>query len=243
MHIATYTALAGLALLAGGGLALQRSPPQQRLPTFDVLLGGLLGGILLGRIEHVLFNWNHFSFHTREIPQVQAGGLEWHGALLGAGLGMLLMARWRRVALLPLVASLTLLLPLFALALWGGCWEASCHYGREVANLSDYPTWLVWDGRDIFGIYAPRFHTQRLGMFASAALLVFALLLFWRGWLVDRRFWLVLMLLAGSLFVIGFLEGDYHPRWQQLRLSQYLDAIVGVYAGCLALWPPRPRRA
>ena len=234
----TYTALMALALFIGGGFALHRAAAEKRLQVFDVLIGGLAGGICIARAEHVLLNLAHFSFHRSEIIQIQAGGLGWHGALVGAALGMALVSRRRRLALPPIMDSLTLLVPLLSLALWWGCWSASCRYGLEVANLADYPAWLVWNGRDIFGMYAPRFHTQLLGMILSGIMLVTTLVLFWRKWLVYRRFWLVIMMLAAMLFFISFLQGDDHLRVNQLRVSQYLDGIVFFYALYLAFRIP-----
>ena len=124
---------------------MHRTPAEKRLQAFDVLIGGLVGGIIIARAEHVLLNLAHFSFHRHEILQIQAGGLDWHGALVGAALGM-------------------------------------------------------------------------------------ALVLFWRKWLAVRRFWLVIMMLAAMLFFTGFLQGDYHLRVNQLRVSQCLDAIFFFYA-------------
>lgn len=230
MTLSTYTALAALAIFIGGGFALHRAPAEKRLQVFDVLISGLVGGIIIARAEHVLLNLAHFSFHRSEILQIQAGGLDWHGALVGAGLGMALMSRRRKLAPLPIIDSLTPLAPLLSLALWCGCWSASCRYGLEVTSLANYPAWLVWDGRDIFGMYAPRFHTQLLGMILSALTLMLALVLFWRKWLAVRRFWLIIMMLAAMLFFISFLQGDYHLRVNQLRVSQYLDAIFFFYA-------------
>ena len=186
---------------------------------------GLIGGLILGRIEHVWLNWNYFAYHLAEITQLYRGGLDWHGAVIGAGLGMGVMSRWRQVALAPVIDSLTLLIPLLSLAVWWGCWNVSCRYGAEVATLADYPSWLVWEGRDIFGIYAPRFHTQLIGTLSSGILLVMTLVLFWRKWWVFRRFWLLLAGVACIIFLISFLQGDYSIRVYQLRVSQYFDGI------------------
>ena len=148
---------------------------------------------------------------------------------------MLLVSRWRNRTPAPFVDSLTMLLPLLALALWWGCWSSACNYGREVTTMAGFPDWLVWDGRDIYGIYAPRFHTQLLGMATSITLLLLTALMFWRGWLVHRRFWLILTLLSASFFVIAFLQGGDAIRWNGLRVTQVLDLIVMVFAACFAV--------
>lgn len=223
--LSTYTTVIALALLIGGGFVLYRTPHVQRLSVFDVLIAGLIGGIILARIEHVVLNWSHFAFHTSEILQVNRGGLELHGAFVGAAIGMWVVAHWRNVTLRPIVDSLTLLLPLLSLALWWGCWSASCRYGMEVATMADYPSWLVWEGRDVFGIYVPRFHTQQLGIVLSVIIIALTLVLFWRKWLYFRRFWLLTALVMCMMFFISFLQGDYAIEVNHIRVTQYLDAI------------------
>ena len=65
--MSTYTVLIGLALAIGGGVVLYRTPQQDRLRVLDVLIVGLVGAMILGRVEHVLLNWTHFTFHRGEI--------------------------------------------------------------------------------------------------------------------------------------------------------------------------------
>ena len=228
--LSTYTTLISLALIIGAGFTLYRTRPAKRLQVLDVLLIGLILGILMARLEHVVLNWNYFAYNTHEITQIHKGGLDWHGAVIGAGIGIGLMRRWRRVALVELIDNLTLLLPLLSLAIWWGCWSASCRYGAEVVTLVDYPAWMVWEGRDIFGIYAPRFHTQFIGMMFSFVLLTMTLVLFWRNWLVLKRFWLLLSLVTGIMFFTSFLQGDYSLLINRLRVSQYVDGVLIIFA-------------
>lgn len=228
--LSTYTTWVVFALLISVGFTLYRTDPEKRLPTFDVLIGGLIGGIILGRIEHVGLNWNYFAYNTAEMIQFHRGGLDWHGVVIGAGIGMGLISRWRQVALLPVIDNLTILIPLLSLAEWWGCWTVSCRYGMEVVTLADYPAWMVWEGRDIFGIFAPRFHTQLIGIVLSLVLLTVTLVLFWRNWFIYRRFWLLLAGVASIMFFISFLQGDYNIQIHQLRLTQYFDGIFIVYA-------------
>lgn len=243
IHIAsyefsTYTVVIALAIFIGGGFALYRTPTKDRLRVFDVLIGGLIGALILGRVEHVLLNWNHFAFHRAEILQVNAGGLEWHGAFIGAGIGMVLVSRWRNVTLWRVVDSLTLMLPLLSIAMWWGCWSASCNYGAEVVTLADYPSWLVWEGRDIFGIYAPRFHTQFVGIALSVCILILTLVLFFKKWLVFRRFWLLSCAVACIIFGVSWLQGNYSLTFNQIRVTQYLDVMFVIFAFYLTIRPP-----
>ncbi len=229
IELSTYTTVIALALFIGGGFVLYRTPADERLRVFDVLIGGLIGGLILARVQHVLINWNHFVFHRNEILQINAGGLDWHGAFLGAGIGVLLVARWRKVNLVCLVDRLTLLLPLLLIAMWWGCWSASCNYGREVATLADYPAWFVWEGRDIFGLYAPRFHTQFVGITLSVFLMLLTLVLFFKKWLVFRRFWLLSISVTCIIFCIRWLQGDYSPTLSQIPIGYYFDIVLVVF--------------
>ena len=196
---------------------------------------GLILGVLMARLEHVALNWDYFAYNTHEITHIHRGGLDWHGAIVGAGIGIVLMGRWQQVSLTKLTDSLTLLLPLLSLTIWWGCWSASCRYGAEVATLVDYPAWMVWEGRDIFGIYAPRFHTQFIGMMFSFGLLTMTLVLFWRNWLLFKRFWLLLSLVTGIMFFTSFLQGDYRVAINGLRVTQYLDGVFIVFAFIVTL--------
>ena len=226
IQLSTYTVLIAAAVLMSGGWALWQAPTEERSAWADVYLGGLVGGILLARLVHVVLNWNHFAFHSDEIIHLQAGGLDWHGAVIGALFGMLLVSRWRQVEFGVLLDKLTLALPLIALAAWVGCWIESCAYGREVTSLADYPSWLVWEGRDIFGLYAPRFQTQLVGIMVALVLFVLSVIFLWRGLLLIKRFWIILLLLSLGMFGIGFLRGDYALHWDGLRFDQVLDVIL-----------------
>src|SRR5690606_31172444 len=102
-----------------------------------------LGAVVGARLAHVALQWDYFSAHTGEIIRLTAGGLDWHGALLGGLLGLALVARWRRLPLRLLLDALTPVLPLVALGGWIACWSAACGYGREVDTLANYPAYAV----------------------------------------------------------------------------------------------------
>jgi len=224
--MSTYTFLVGMGILISGGVVLLNTPSRQRAKVVDMLLVGLVGALVLGRIEHVLLNWGHFSFHTDEIIQFRQGGIDWHGALIGAGLGMLLVNRWRKVSMTLVISRLALAIPLIGFLAWWGCGSTSCAYGAEVETLSAYPSWLVWEGRDIFGLFAPRFRSQMMGMVLCGLLFLLTLFLIWRSWLVQGRFSLILLLFALIMFSLGFIRGDFAVRWGGLRADQWLDLCV-----------------
>lgn len=229
--LSSYSTLIGIGIVLSMLYVLKPVPANKRLKTLDVLIAGLIGAIVVARIVHVILNWNYFAYNTEEIIQIAQGGLDWHGAVFGAIAGMMLMSRWRSISLKSVLDRLTLAVPLLALMSWWGCWTASCAYGAEIYSLADYPSWMVWEGRDVFGIYAPRFHTQLLGMGLSIFLLLVAVVLIWRKLLMGRRLYLLLCLLGLSMFLLGFLRGDYALSLNGLRLDQYLDVYVMSMAG------------
>ncbi len=189
----------------------------------DVCLGVAVGGVIGARIGHVLLNWDYFAANLSEALRPSAGGLDWHGAVIGGLIGLALIAGWRRLKLRDLLDALAPALPLLALAGWFGCWAAVCGYGAEVDTLAHYPPLVAAETRDVYGIVAPRFNTQGFGMALALALLTLSMVLIRRGWLKYRRFWLLLALLSAGMFVIGFFRGDYAPMVAGLRADQVVD--------------------
>ena len=243
----TYTALLALGVLASvAALALAYRWRYARPvgPLVDACLGALLGGVVLARAGHVLLHRYYFEIHPDEIIRLSAGGLDWHGALVGGLLGFALVSRWRGLDARSLFDWLAPVVPALALLAWWGCGAAHCAYGAEVETLADYPGWLVWEAADVYNIRAPRYAVQPLGMGFSGGLLLLVLGLMWRGWLRGRLLGLALLVLALGMFALGFLRGDYNPTIGPLRADQALDLLLaGGGLALLALVPrhtPRP---
>ena len=247
LSLRSFTFFLGLALAAAAAVAMLRlRPVASPGHVVDTLLGGLLGAVAGARLAHVLLNWDYFASHTSEIVRLTAGGLDWHGALLGGLLGLALVARWRRLAVWRVLDALSPALPMLALGGWYACWAAACGYGREVDTLANYPAYAVAELPDVFGLVAPRYNTQVFGIGLAFALLVVAVLLLGTNRLSGRRFWLVLALLGVGMFVVSFWRGDPALFAGGLRLDQWLDALVfaGGVAGCvLGGRPPEPALA
>jgi len=227
----TYSLLVALGILSGAGSALFGLRGKVKLgAAVDCMIAGLIGGVICARLFHVILNWPYFTDHTAEITQLRAGGLDWHGAVIGMLLLMFIAAKIQRISFSLLVESLTSALPLIAFFTWWGCGAAKCAYGAEVANLAYYPAWLVWEASDIFNIIAPRYRTQALGMILALVLLSLSAMLRWRGWLAGQGFWLILILLSLGMFLLGFLRGDAAFIQSGFRADQWLDAglvIIG----------------
>lgn len=74
-----------LAVLFGGRMAYKWKLDLSKM--LDILLFGTIGGILGARIYYVLFEWEYYSHHLAEIPQIWHGGLAIYGGLIGGIIG------------------------------------------------------------------------------------------------------------------------------------------------------------
>lgn len=69
----------------------------------DIVLGGLVGGIIGARAYYVLFKLDYYAANPLEIFQIWNGGLAIYGGLIGAILVGWLVARWRRTKFTPVL--------------------------------------------------------------------------------------------------------------------------------------------
>jgi phosphatidylglycerol---prolipoprotein diacylglyceryl transferase len=233
----TFNLLLTLAVLVSAGIGLRRVAYPSRVA--DAYLGALVGAVIGARLFHVLLNWNYFAENLHEASMISLGGLDWHGTVLGGLIGLygvwwlrnwLAMHRglWATIPYryIDLLDSLTPALPLIGLAAWWGCLAASCGYGAEVDNLSNYPAFSVSETADVYGIAVPRYNTQVFGLILSMGMLIVVALLMWRRRMRYRRFWLTLALLSVGMFVIGFFRGDASIYIANLRADQILDVTL-----------------
>jgi phosphatidylglycerol:prolipoprotein diacylglycerol transferase len=234
LRLQTFTVALALAIITSIGIGIARRPGRYGAVA-DACIGALIVGLVAARAGHVLLNWEHFAFNAREILRLHAGGFDWHGALMGGLLGLYLVGRARRVDVPRLLDALTWALPLLMMAGWWGCAAANCAYGAEVDNLSNYPGWLVAERPDVYGIPAPRYHTQQFGFILGLIGLAFTVLLFWRRWFMGERFWLVLTLLSAGMYAIGFTRGDFAVVIAGWRADQWFDLGVLLLCGLMLI--------
>ncbi|MDX2163635.1 MAG: prolipoprotein diacylglyceryl transferase [bacterium] len=234
--VSTYTFIIAGSLLMTTGLALwtlRKTVPPRR--TVDACLCGLAGGYALARLEHIALHADYFA--AAGLPPaewlfpVREGGFGWHGAVIGAALGLWIGGRALRVPFAALVSALAPAVPLIAFAGWLGCAAVGCAYGREVDTLARFSPLMVTESRDLFGIVAPRLFTHGFGMAAAVGI---GGLLVLRRPLHSRDVVFSLALLSAAMFAIGFWRADAVPVWWGWRADQALDALVGT--GSLALW-------
>ena len=256
-RLQTFTLALGVVIILSLVMVARRSPARGQM--VDACLGALVGGVIVARLFHVLLNWDYFVDNLTEARTIGAGGLDWHGAVIGGVAGLWLMVwvqhyweRTRKIASLqprsvPLRFNvfldwLTPVLPLIGLGAWYGCLAAGCGYGREVDTLANFPAWAASEYVDVFGIVLPRLNTPYFGMaLCGVGLVLVGMSGLWRRWRKRRapyraslptghRFWLLLALLSAGMFGIGFLRGDRSFNWYSLRTDQILDIIMIVWA-------------
>ena len=173
-----------------------------------ICLFTLFGGVLGGRLAHVIHHWDYFQFALDEALRINGGGLDWAGAALGGLAGAALTARALRTPIAPVLDALTPALPLLALGASLGCAVVACAYGREIPTLAGISPLVAAELPDVYGLAAPRYQTQAWQALWSLALLAWVGLVFWRGWLRRWRFWITLGLLAlGMLLIAPYRAG------------------------------------
>ncbi|MCD4684303.1 MAG: prolipoprotein diacylglyceryl transferase [Anaerolineae bacterium] len=212
--------------------------PRALLPWLDVSLAGLGAGVIGARVLHVALEWEYFVHHTNQITKLWMGGMAWHGGLVAALPVVWIVARWRGVDLRAWTDALAIAWPLGMIGAWTGCRDAGCGYGYEVATLADWPSWLVAELPDVFGLYAPRLDVQAFGTRFGALLVALALLLTALNWLRGLRLWLILALSSLGLALLGFVRADPAQMIVDYRADQVFNLVLlllSTVTGC-ALW-------
>jgi prolipoprotein diacylglyceryltransferase len=226
-----YLSLAMALSLALAGFMLHQTVPLAALG--NALTGAVFLGLLLARIEYALLNWEVFAATPLGVLRGGAGGLSWHGGFIGALLGLWLGARLSGISVVPIVAAAAPAPGLLAFATWTGCRIVGCAYGVEVETLAYYPAWAVTEGRDIYGLLAPRYDTHTYGQVAALLLIIVV-----GGWWARRGAspaltWGGLAALAGATAAIGAFRGDPSPTVIGLRVDQMLDIAVALVAAAM----------
>jgi phosphatidylglycerol:prolipoprotein diacylglycerol transferase len=239
LNIPTYTVLLDLGLLLG--LVLAYLEGKRVLPdgtaALDLGLWAVIGGIVGGRIGFVAANWSAFSEDWIRALRIWEGGLSFHGAFLGGLLVMFLFAELHREGpgTLSFWQLADVVTPGLALGItfgWAACLMGGCAYGAIGEGFG----YVLLP--DIYGVQAPRFATQVMG-------LAFSLVLFIGFWLLRKRwpfpgaaFLMYVLLYFTGQFFLEASRGDeaiYVGPW---RLAQVLDLALAVSAavGLLVLW-------
>jgi phosphatidylglycerol:prolipoprotein diacylglycerol transferase len=245
-NIPTYTVLLDLGLILG--LLLTYFEGKRLLGrgeiALDLGLWAVVGGIIGGRIGYVLANWSAFSEDWTRALRIWEGGLSFHGAFLGGLVAMVIFAQFQRrseepVPFFKLADVVTVGLALGVSFGWPACLMGGCAYGviGEGFGYAILP--------DLFGVEAPRFATQVVG-------LGYSLVLFIGFWLLRKHwpfpgasFMMFVLLYFSGMFLLEFSRGDEAVYLGPWRLTQWLDLALALAAavGLMVLWWQSPAQA
>jgi len=169
----------------------------------DILLIGLIGGILGGRIDFVMQNSSYFQGNIDQIGQFFNGGIGYHGVVWGALLATALFCRIKQRSWSKQLANLTLFMPIWHTAGWAACWLDGCAYGQTA-----YIGWFTAELPDHLGVIAVRYQTQLAGLALSLCITLTVCLWFRTVDNRSDRFWLAFFLCQIAMFSISFWRGD-----------------------------------
>lgn len=213
-----------LALAFIVGLVLSRAEMKRRGfnpdVAYELVLGVAIGSLLGARLFYVVGHWsNYYSRNLLEVFRVWNGGLVFYGGLLGAAIGLFLMARSRQLNVFRLgdvvAAPLALGIAIGRL----GCFLNGCCYG--------IPAEAPW-GINFFGNarYLP---TQLIEM--AWALVMFAVIFFWLERKVEFKsdgslFIVFLALYSFGRFFIEFIRFSTWKLFNVLSFAQLISLAI-----------------
>jgi len=215
--------------------AITQPAPWTRRDVEDILFYGVLGVIVGGRLGYVLFyKPAYYAAHLPEIFAVWAGGMSFHGGVLGVILGALWYARTRRRNWLLVTDFLAPCVPLGLASGRIGNFINGELWGR-VADPS-LPWAMIFPGAD----GQPR-HPSQIYQFLLEGVLLFTLL-----WLYARKPRKMGQVSGAFLFGYGalrfgaefFREPDAFLSYQALGLSrgQWLCVPMILIGALMWLW-------
>lgn len=193
---------------------------------------GIITAILGARIYYVAFKWDYFSTHPAEILNIRDGGIAIYGAIIGALLGGLTVAKIQKMKLLP-VLDLTMICFLIGQSIgrWGNFMNQEA-YGTKTDSLfrmvsegtggvAVHPCFLYESVWCALGVLVLHIFSKKWQKYYGQVAFLYMV---WYG--LERMF--VEGLRTDSLY-LPFTIGDYEPR-----VSQLLSAAL-VVAGIVLL--------
>lgn len=90
-----------LAVLYGGRMAYKWKMSLDGMT--DVLIWGIIFGIICARLYYVAFEWDYYSRHLNEIPAIWSGGIAIYGGIIGALIGAAIGCKVGKINFLNLI--------------------------------------------------------------------------------------------------------------------------------------------
>ena len=101
----------------------------------DCVIVGIITSIIGARLYYVAFKWDYFSAHPGEIIDIRDGGIAIYGAIIGALVGGLIMAKIRKMKFLPILdITMTSFLIGQAIGRWGNFFNQEA-FGTPTDNV------------------------------------------------------------------------------------------------------------
>lgn len=101
----------------------------------DCVIVGIVTSIIGARTYYVIFKWDYFSAHPSEIIDIRDGGIAIYGAIIGALVGGLIMAKIRKMKFLPILdVTMTGFLIGQAIGRWGNFFNQEA-FGTPTDNI------------------------------------------------------------------------------------------------------------
>lgn len=69
----------------------------------DAIIGGIIGGIIGARVYYVAFAWDEFKDNLLSVFNTRNGGMAIYGGIIGAMIVGVLISKWRKIKLRPLL--------------------------------------------------------------------------------------------------------------------------------------------
>ncbi|MCG7313460.1 prolipoprotein diacylglyceryl transferase [Priestia flexa] len=142
----------------------------------DLVLFAVPIAIICARIYYVAFEWDYYSQHLNEIPQIWNGGIAIHGGLIGAILTGIVFSRVKKISFWKLadIAAPSIILGQ-AIGRWGNFMNQEAHGGevsRAFLEGLHLPEFIINQMYINGTYYHPTFLYESLWNLAGFALLI-----------------------------------------------------------------------
>jgi len=147
-----------LGLLIGGFLIMKESK-RFKISDDDMLnliVYGIVFGILGARVYYVIFNWSYYSVHLSEIIKIWEGGLAIHGAIIAGLIWIIIYTKKKKMNTLKILDIIVIGLIIGqAFGRWGNFFNGEAHGGPTTLLFLEslhLPKFII-DGMYIYGTY------------------------------------------------------------------------------------------
>ncbi|NJD67736.1 MAG: prolipoprotein diacylglyceryl transferase [Candidatus Methylomirabilota bacterium] len=238
ISIRWYGLLFAVAVLLGTWLAQREAArrgedPEQLL---NVIVYGVMWGLLGARLYYVLFNWGYYSQNPLKILAVWEGGLAIHGGLLAGGLAAIIYSVRKKLPVLAYLDIMALSAPLGqAIGRWGN------FFNQEAFGIPTDVPWKLYiepyhrpPHLAAYEYFHPTFLYESLWNILVFAILYFLL----RKRLEPTRGALTLCYLGlysvGRFFIEGFRIDSL--MLGPVRAAQIMSLVLIVLSGAGLAW-------